>query len=43
MFLKMKIKGKIENYIQSIKKKFKETIEKSEVVSNIFIKFLVIF
>ena len=39
----MKTKGKISNYIQNIKEKFKETIEKSEMTSNIFIKFLVIF
>ena len=39
----MKIKGKITKYIQIIKEKFKETIQKSEVVSNIFIKFVIIF
>ena len=39
----MKIKGKIAHYIKSIEEKFKETIEKSEMISNMFIKFLVIF
>ena len=39
----MKIKGKVAKYTQSIKEKLNETIEKSEVIRNIFIKFLVIF
>ena len=43
LFFKMKIIGKITKYIQSIKEKLKETIEKSEMITNYFIKFLVIF
>ena len=39
----MKIKGENSNYIQNIQEKLNETIGKSEMSSNIFIKFLVIF
>ena len=39
----MEIREKNSNYIQNNQEKLSKTIEKSEMNSNIFIKFLVIF
>ena len=39
----MEIREKYSNYIQINQEKISKTIEKSEMNSNIFIKFLVLF